>query len=250
MKHQRIGVLLLRTSCTGSAVVTNGTFCSLPPDTTESTGVSCFGIFTKYFFNETVEKCEEYVYGGCGATLNNFDTKEECDKAAETFCLEDENDSTEAVQDEDDKDATETLVVNDTTNSPSPEASTVAISNGTFCSLPPDETSDTGIACAAYIPKFYYNETSKKCEEYVYGGCGATLNNFDTKEECDKAAETYCLEDENDGKEEEKEEEEEATSLQGQDMIEQSAAASFSFELTTMRYFVALHVLLLYASVF
>lgn len=144
MKHQRIGVLLLRTSCTGSAVVTNGTFCSLPPDTTESTGVSCFGIFTKYFFNETVEKCEEYVYGGCGATLNNFDTKEECDKAAET----------------------------------------------------------------------------------------------------------YCLEDENDGKEEEKEEEEEATSLQGQDMIEQSAAASFSFELTTMRYFVALHVLLLYASVF
>eukprot|EP00890_Picochlorum_soloecismus_P004718 jgi/Picsp_1/5247/NSC_02609-R1_tissue factor pathway inhibitor len=239
--------LLLRNTCTGSTAANNGTFCSLPPDNTESTGVSCFGIFTKFYYNETLNKCEEYVYGGCGATLNNFDSREGCEKAAETYCPDDTNDdddnSTVVPQEggDDTEGETEILVAN-TTKSPSPDDSTAAISNGTFCSLPPDETLDTGIACAAYIPKFYYNETLNKCEEYVYGGCGATLNNFDSREGCEKAAETYCPDDTNDGKEVD------ATSLQGQeDVMEFSVSASLSANHTAMLHLVvALHLLLLY----
>ena len=189
--------------CTG-AKITNGTFCSLPPDNTESTGLSCFGAFPKYYYNQTLGTCEEYTYGGCGATLNNFGTREECEEAAEMYC----NDNAEG--------ATESLEV-DNDKSPSPDVSLATITNGTFCSLPPDETSETGLACAAYMPKYYYNETLESCEEYIYGGCAATLNNFDTKEECEKAAELYCKGA--DGKEDD------ATSLQGRESMLESAAS-------------------------
>jgi hypothetical protein len=194
---------LLQHGCTG-AKITNGTFCSLPPDNTKSTGASCFGILPRYFYNQTLGTCKEYTYGGCGATLNNFGTREECEEAAEMYC------------DDNAEDATETLE-EDTTKSPSPDVSVEAITDGTFCSLPPDETSETGLTCAAYMPKYYYNETLESCEEYIYGGCAATLNNFDTKEECEKAAEMYCKD--TDGKEDE------PTSLQGRESMLESAAS-------------------------
>lgn len=64
--------------------------------------------------------------------------------------------------------------------------------NSTFCDLPPDETSRTGITCAAYMPMWWYNSTSGMCEEYVYGGCSKTDNLFDFEDVCKAAAAEYC----------------------------------------------------------
>lgn len=70
------------------------------------------------------------------------------------------------------------------------EAKAEGLLNDSFCSLPPDDTD--GLSCMAYFEVYYYNETTQSCELYVYGGCGATENQFGTKEACENAAATYC----------------------------------------------------------
>lgn len=49
-----------------------------------------------------------------------------------------------------------------------------------FCQHEPDP----GL-CLAYIPSWFYNTTSRQCEEFIYGGCGGNDNRFCSKEECD-----------------------------------------------------------------
>uniref|UniRef100_H9G9K1 BPTI/Kunitz inhibitor domain-containing protein n=1 Tax=Anolis carolinensis TaxID=28377 RepID=H9G9K1_ANOCA len=48
-----------------------------------------------------------------------------------------------------------------------------------LCLLPPNQGD-----CYAYMPRFFYNSTSGKCEKFIYGGCGGNENNFMTREEC------------------------------------------------------------------
>ena len=44
---------------------------------------------------------------------------------------------------------------------------------------------DPGL-CLAYFPRYYFNATARKCEKFMYGGCGGNLNRFTTYEECSK----------------------------------------------------------------
>ncbi|XP_071034517.1 actinia tenebrosa protease inhibitors-like isoform X1 [Parasteatoda tepidariorum] len=48
------------------------------------------------------------------------------------------------------------------------------------CNLPVD----SGL-CHALFYNFAFNQTSGRCEEFAYGGCGGNANNFDTLEECE-----------------------------------------------------------------
>lgn len=41
------------------------------------------------------------------------------------------------------------------------------------CLLPKDDG-----PCRAYVPRYYYNITTKKCEPFIYGGCQGNANNF------------------------------------------------------------------------
>ena len=43
--------------------------------------------------------------------------------------------------------------------------------------------------CMAAMRKFYYNKDTKKCEEFIYGGCGGNSNNFETLNECKSTCE-------------------------------------------------------------
>lgn len=47
------------------------------------------------------------------------------------------------------------------------------------CSLIPDRG-----PCKGLFWKYYYNAKTKKCEEFVYGGCNGVVP-FETKEECE-----------------------------------------------------------------
>ncbi|KAL1421533.1 hypothetical protein MTO96_023060 [Rhipicephalus appendiculatus] len=38
--------------------------------------------------------------------------------------------------------------------------------------------------CAGYFPRYYYNNVTKTCEKFIYGGCHANGNNFVTLDEC------------------------------------------------------------------
>lgn len=39
--------------------------------------------------------------------------------------------------------------------------------------------------CRASQPRWFYDTSSRKCEEFIYGGCRGNENNFATKEACE-----------------------------------------------------------------
>lgn len=41
--------------------------------------------------------------------------------------------------------------------------------------------------CRAAMPRFYYNQETKACEQFIFGGCSPNGNNFVKKEDCEKA---------------------------------------------------------------
>lgn len=48
-----------------------------------------------------------------------------------------------------------------------------------------NEKPDPGM-CRAYMPRYYYDSTEKKCKEFIYGGCQGNVP-FETLEECQRA---------------------------------------------------------------
>lgn len=40
--------------------------------------------------------------------------------------------------------------------------------------------------CEAYLPRYFYNQTSGQCDKFIYGGCQGNSNNFPTFELCQK----------------------------------------------------------------
>nr|AFJ24821.1 tissue factor pathway inhibitor-1 [Schmidtea mediterranea] len=96
----------------------------------------CKAYIPRYFYNDTSEKCERFIYGGCGANGNNFKTLKDC----QDLCEE---------------------------------------RNKQNCEDPLAKG-----FCKAYIPRYFYNDTSEKCERFIYGGCGANGNNFKILKDC------------------------------------------------------------------
>ncbi len=40
---------------------------------------SCRAAFTRFFYNVTSQSCQRFIYGGCEANKNNFDSQDECE---------------------------------------------------------------------------------------------------------------------------------------------------------------------------
>ena len=40
----------------------------------------CMAAQPRWFFNSQTDRCEEFLYGGCGGNANNFLSQEECKK--------------------------------------------------------------------------------------------------------------------------------------------------------------------------
>jgi len=49
--------------------------CGLPP----ATGI-CNAAFQRFFYNRTAQRCELFIWGGCGGNANNFMTREDCER--------------------------------------------------------------------------------------------------------------------------------------------------------------------------
>lgn len=50
---------------------------------------------------------------------------------------------------------------------------------GDICSLPVIEG-----PCRGFMPNWFYNVNTSRCEQFVYGGCGGNANRFSTKAKC------------------------------------------------------------------
>ncbi|KAK3581415.1 hypothetical protein CHS0354_016277 [Potamilus streckersoni] len=105
----------------------------------------CFDQFPRWFYNRTSDRCEEFIYGGCQGNDNNFETKESC-----------------------------------VARCPSRTSTDVILrATGSVCEQPNQHG-----PCYGYIPHWFYNRTSDRCEQFIYGGCQGNDNNFETKEDC------------------------------------------------------------------
>eukprot|EP01084_Bolivina_argentea_P293762 505317_1 len=60
--------------------------CSLVPEIGP-----CKAAITKYYYDKESNKCEEFVYGGCGGNGNNFDSKNDCNAACKIYQYGDPN---------------------------------------------------------------------------------------------------------------------------------------------------------------
>lgn len=125
------------------------TFCAMKAD-----DGPCKAMIRSYFFNMYTHQCEEFIYGGCEGNENRFDTLEECKKT----CI------------------------------PGYEKTAVKAASGAerpdFCFL----EEDPGL-CRGYMKRYLYNNQTKQCERFVYGGCLGNRNNFETLDECKKICE-------------------------------------------------------------
>ena len=45
--------------------------------------------------------------------------------------------------------------------------------------------------CDAAIPRWFYNSSTGRCEQFTWGGCGGNGNNFETRDECEAACPGY-----------------------------------------------------------
>ncbi|CAN7976519.1 unnamed protein product, partial [Ixodes persulcatus] len=112
----------------------------------------CAGYFPRWFFNTKTGKCEEFVYGGCQSNGNNFVTLEQCQYTCP----------------------------NTTRTGPVFRAVLGGHGNDT-CSLP----KKVG-PCRAHMPRYYFDVTTGKCEQFIYGGCDRNANNFNTLTQCQR----------------------------------------------------------------
>ncbi|VDP21130.1 unnamed protein product [Soboliphyme baturini] len=160
----------------------------------------CRGRIPRYYYNGTSEKCELFLYGGCGGNSNNYDTFDDCLKMCKPECVG----PPEVGRC---KGAIPRFFYNATNkmcemflfggcqagwnNYETPEACELSCISAKMydqkmqCFLPPEKG-----PCRASIPKWYYDGKTEKCLTFIYGGCGGNGNNFETIKECQECAES------------------------------------------------------------
>jgi len=55
------------------------------------------------------------------------------------------------------------------------------VGDGELCYLP----SDSG-TCDAYLTSYYYDRVSRRCEQFVWTGCGGNANRFTSLGDCEQ----------------------------------------------------------------
>lgn len=153
---------------------------------------SCRAAFPKFFYNVTNQSCQKFIYGGCEANGNNFDTRDECEATCSGVTgslLPDE--STPAPQQLPVKAARmapplktaaeggveATPAASETVQDKETEMS--ADDFAELCGAEPQVG-----PCRAAFQRWYYNTKTSSCHSFIYGGCKGNKNNHASQESC------------------------------------------------------------------
>ncbi|XP_027743371.1 kunitz-type protease inhibitor 1 isoform X1 [Empidonax traillii] len=166
----------------------------------------CRGSFPRWFYNPSLQQCEEFIFGGCKPNKNNYLREEECQLACKNVrgsvggrqqpvcngncqapffrckdgcCIDAYLECDETLDCADGSD--EMYCEQYAREFNRLQKINVTHKQGHCVDLP-----DTG-QCSESIPRWYYNPFSEKCDPFTYGGCGGNNNNFKEEEECMKS---------------------------------------------------------------
>ncbi|EFO21902.1 kunitz/Bovine pancreatic trypsin inhibitor domain-containing protein [Loa loa] len=138
----------------------------------------------RWFYDLNSKKCLEFIYGGLGGNENNFLSRESCDefcKAREDYCphgdpLMEASENTLA------KCGVDIACPLGFICNMNVKKNTTACCRdpANFCLQP----MDSGRQCKEFEIRYGYDPELDDCVYYRYGGCGGTLNNFETLEKC------------------------------------------------------------------
>ncbi|KAM9804480.1 carboxypeptidase inhibitor SmCI-like [Neosynchiropus ocellatus] len=150
-------------ACEEACVVTaEKSPCHLPA----ATG-PCRGMMMRYFYDSADQKCTEFSYGGCLGNANNFMTEEACQARCSSA------DKPTNVPDDGAKSEPQVQP------KPSKHHHCHHGEMAEFCLSPIDRGS-----CDDSLKRFAYNPKTKRCQMFLYGGCGGNKNNFTHRRYC------------------------------------------------------------------
>lgn len=115
-------------------------------------GGPCQEELFRYYFDEYSGRCKLFPYYGCGGNNNRYTTLQTC----QSTCMANAN-----------------LSLSDS-ETPNDERS---------CYLESRHGS-----CEGRYLRWFFNRVNRKCEAFIYGGCGGNLNRYPTQGQC----EDYC----------------------------------------------------------
>ncbi|XP_042331067.1 actinia tenebrosa protease inhibitors-like, partial [Sceloporus undulatus] len=158
---------------------------------------------TRYYYKLQTQKCEKFVYGGCRGNENNFRTVEECQKKCQaskskvtvpTICrLPPKRGDCHAHHTRyyynQEKGACEEFIYSGCSGNANRFLTAEKCQKKcksltglpVICKL----AKDSG-TCSEKISRYYYNRESKRCERFIYSGCGGNANHFHSAKECEQ----------------------------------------------------------------
>ncbi|XP_035011029.2 kunitz-type protease inhibitor 2 isoform X1 [Hippoglossus stenolepis] len=149
----------------------------------------CRAAFPRFFYNVTEQKCRSFVYGGCEANGNNFESEDECESTCSGVTGSVlPPDSTPPPVERHVKAARMVPAV-DTSAAESEPAVTESV-HPQYTDMSADEYAERCGAepqagpCRAAFQHWFYNRHTGTCQSFIYGGCRGNKNNYISEESC------------------------------------------------------------------
>jgi len=121
----------------------------------------CRARFDRFYYDNSLNKCKKFTFGGCEGNENNFVSKQECADLCVHYMLNDAMPEEEEEEEEEGEEQEEPVEQD--------EVCTQKIVPG---------------FCRGYFPRWAWD--GEKCTEFVWGGCGGNENKFDSESACNE----------------------------------------------------------------